>query len=87
MSTREIMQKATMYSETSACTTIVCRREDGNDVLLLAIATHYNYLYAKIVSEEIGWGCSSIFYNPCGLYVFAENVRELVGKLEENKNG
>ena len=82
----KLCRKAIVYSETSACIVIVCRRRDEDDMLLLAVATHNNYIYAKMVPEKthkFEWVCSNIFYNPCGLYAFAENVGELVRKLEE----
>jgi len=81
-----LCRKAIVYSGTSTCTTIACKRKDKDDILLLAVAMHNNYMYAKMVPEKVHqleWSCSNIFYNPCGLYAFAENVRELVRKLEE----
>lgn len=82
---KKLCGKAVIYSETPTCTIVVCKR-DENNMLLIAIATYNNYVYAKIVPEkahQFEWNCSNIFHNPCGLYAFAENIEELVRKFKE----
>ena len=82
----KLCRKAIIYSETPTCTTIACKRKDKDDILLLAVSTYNNYIYAKMVPEklqQLEWNCSNIFHNPYGLYAFAENIRELVRKLVE----
>ena len=82
---KKLCRKAVVYSETPTCTVVVCKRDDNN-VLLLAIAAYNNYVYAKMVPEkahQFEWNCANIFHNPCGLYIFAENVEEFVKKFEE----
>lgn len=69
--------------------------ENTHGVLLLGVCNDSQYLisiskgtyawYSKIVPAhmvlEIYWKCKYILYVPEGLYVFANNVNELVSKI------
>lgn len=79
-----VCAKATRVEETPECILVYCRGSGAGD-LLVAIAAHGDWLYAKAVPESLVkpymWHCSDIFYNPYGLYSFERTADALAEKL------
>jgi len=80
---RGFCEKALMVEETASCGLIYCKR---GTPLLIAVAEHNDWVYAKAVAESVMqphmWHCAYVFYNPYGLYSFAESIEELAAKIE-----
>lgn len=81
---RGVCAKATRVEEAPECTLVYCRGSGVGD-LLVAIAAHGDWLYAKTVPESLVkpymWHCSDVFYNPYGLYSFERSVDALAEKI------
>ncbi len=79
-----ICSKANIEDQSAECTVLSC--VVNNDIFLIAFASWQDKPYAKVVPLEalVGYSktCVNVFYSPWGLYVFSEDLKNLIEKIK-----
>ena len=80
---RGVCSKTVELERSGECLLLACRRDGAT--ILIAVAEHGGWVYAKLVPEEglpgHMWHCDQVYYTPYGVYAFARSAEELVERV------